>query len=229
MKLVLFTPLCLRLKELSDQPLTSLSLTFCLCVSVLKPSWNKGLCHRLPGRSAPGVVRPILFLLIDHRPANTTIQHVNRTFKKKERKRKNRWKKNKQKTGKNLQTICYLSSLIDSGINPLWNQSTETVNPGLRIASPRRVDQTHRTWCRWFPLLGETPRFSTSCRWPRPKWIEPDRDIKCHRSDLIWLFDSLWLFHCGGVSLVVQWQWSSVCLMFISFLYSSTYFAVSWN
>lgn len=148
-------------------------------------------------------------------------------FKKK--KKKKPMKKNKQKTGKNLQTICYLSSLIGSGINPLWNQSTETVNPGLRIASPRRVDQTHRTWCRWFPLLGETPRFSTSCRWPRPKWIEPDRDIKCHRSDLIWLFDSLWLFHCGGVSLVVQWQWSSVCLMFISFLYSSTYFAVSWN
>lgn len=149
-------------------------------------------------------------------------------FKKKKKKKKP-MKKNKQKTGKNLQTICYLSSLIGSGINPLWNQSTETVNPGLRIASPRRVDQTHRTWCRWFPLLGETPRFSTSCRWPRPKWIEPDRDIKCHRSDLIWLFDSLWLFHCGGVSLVVQWQWSSVCLMFISFLYSSTYFAVSWN
>lgn len=97
-KLVLFTPLCLRLDELSDQPLTSLSLTFCLCVSVLKPSWNKGLCHRLPGRSAPGVVRPILFLLIDHRPANTTIQHVNRTFKK--RKRKNRWKKTNKKLEK---------------------------------------------------------------------------------------------------------------------------------
>lgn len=41
--------------------------------------------------------------------------------------------------------------------------------------------------------------------------------IKCHHhSDLIWLFDSLWLFHCGWVCLLVQWQWSSSrCLMFI--------------
>lgn len=50
-----------------------------------------------------------------------------------------------------------------------------------------------------------------------------------HHSDLIWLFDYLWLFHCGRVSLLVQWQWSSVCSMFILFLYLLTYFAVYWN
>lgn len=62
-------------------------------------------------------------------------------------------KKEKEKTDEKKQTKNWKKSsnyllfiVIDRfGDQSLWNQSTETVNPGLRIASPRRVDQTHRT------------------------------------------------------------------------------------
>lgn len=224
-------------KTLLIQPLaSSLTLSFsvfyfifiCGDFALLKPSWNKGLSHRLPGRPAPGVVRSILFLLIDHKPAKHKDSACQPNLKKK--KKKNNLRKNtEKKKRKNVKTLCSLLSLIGLGINSLQIQSTETVSRGLMISSHWSVNETHRTRRRSFSL-----------RWKRnddplpvADWgeaeLNPILTVKCHHSDLVWLFDYLWLFHCGWVSLLVQWQWSSVCLMFISFLYFLTYFAVSWN
>lgn len=169
-------------------------------VCVPKPSWNQGLRHRLPGRAAPGVVRPVLFLLIDHKPANTTIQHVNQTLNKKERKL---IQKKEEKCSN------YLLFIV---IDQLGDQFTlESVN---EISSIGRSDRD----VTGFHFLSLTEA--------KLNWARGRHQMSSLGSDLIVWF---WLFHCGWVSLVVQWQWSSVCLMFSSFLYSSTSFAVSWN
>lgn len=73
----------------------------------------------------------------------------------------------------------------------------------LSLVSSTELDVLHPRsgeWCEDEPL-------------PVGGWGESERilTVRRHHSDLIWLFDSLWLFHCGWVSLLVQWQWSSVC------------------
>lgn len=208
MKLVLFTPLCLRLNELSDQPLTSLSLTFCLCVSVLKPSWNKGLCHRLPGRSAPGVVRPILFLLIDHRPANTTIQHVNRTFKKKKKK-----KPMKKKQTKNWKKSSnYLLFIV---IDRFGDQSTlESVDRNCKSWFENRFSSTCRSNAQnLMSLISTSGRNATIFHFlplteTKVNWTRPRHQMSSLRSDLIVWFSlivSLWRsFSRSTVTMIIR-------------------------
>lgn len=179
-----------------------------VCVSVLKPSWNKGLCHRLPGRSAPGVVRPILFLLIDHRPANTTIQHVNRTLKKK-RKRKNWWKK----TNKKLEKIFKLF-VIYRHWSVRGSVTLESVDRNCKSWFENRFSSTCRSNAQnLMSLISTSGRNATIFHFlplteTKVNWTRPRHQMSSLRSDLIVWFSlivSLWMsFSRSTVTMIIR-------------------------
>lgn len=192
-------------------------------VFVPKPSWDKGTHPGLPGSpAAPGVVRSVLFLLIDHRACR--IQHVNQTWslkqylKKSKKKKRGNEKKNRniKKKEKNVELfVLYCHWFEDQHIfRPSQTEIRLTFwELFLAVLSMKQVECL---WCNLFSMKHILVIHFWLLTELKLCWSQ--NPVKTHRSDLIWsdLIDYLWLVHCGWVCLLVRWQWSSVCLTFRS-------------
>lgn len=135
-------------------------------------------------------------------------QNLRRKKKKKTeiRKNNNNKKKTLKKMRKNVQTICYLLSLIGVGIGSLQTQSAGSLIRGLRIKfvigqfDGARCPSSSLRWMMW--------RWAASCRWLRGKWTDPDRQTSSLWSDLIVWFSlivSLWMsFSLSTVTMIIS-------------------------
>lgn len=193
-------------------------------IFVPKPSWDQGILHGLPGRpAAPGVVRSVLFLLIDHSACR--IQHVNQTWSLNQQ--KNQWKKETfKKRGKKCETLCSLLSLICGSAH-------------FRSSQP----EVHFLFWGWISLFLSINQVecrdvvdfkfkrSVGCPLPVVDWAETvlipeSRQLSSVRSDLVWwinLIVSLW------TSLSLSTVTMIVSLFDVSLRSFSVYVAVSQN
>lgn len=128
-------------------------------------------------------------------------------------KKKIQWKKrNDKKEEKNVKLfVLYCHWFVDQHI---FRPSQEEIHL-MFWELPCFVNKTSgMSWCNLFQIK-KIYRLSTSCCWLSWKCIDPRTPstvISPMWSDLI---NYLWLFRCRWVCLLVQWQWSSVWLMFL--------------